>query len=226
MNWKGFGRKLPLYYPEICLEGLRETTKILTQDSLSPGWDSKRIPLEYKSRDTSRPACSVVASVIMNLAQSHVELYPRLREVTSAIKLQRGPVFILVYTYTRICYCIRISICTTKQLRCLHVLLTLLGRAVALSGKPLESFSWGDRFESPTGNRLSWLRFFGVSLSPSFDSRRYQIFCEVVGLERGPLTGELLEWKSSYFRSRKPRLTAVGICCADHATHSIRKSWH
>jgi hypothetical protein len=40
------------------------------------------------------------------------------------------------------------------------------------------------------------------SRGPGFDSRRYQIFCEVVGLERGPLslvriTEELLEWKSS-----------------------------
>jgi hypothetical protein len=37
---------------------------------------------------------------------------------------------------------------------------------------------------------------------PGFDSRRYQIFCKVVGLERGPLSlvrtiEELLEWKSS-----------------------------
>jgi hypothetical protein len=37
---------------------------------------------------------------------------------------------------------------------------------------------------------------------PEFDSRRYQIFCEVAGLERGPLslmstTEELLETKSS-----------------------------
>jgi hypothetical protein len=27
-------------------------------------------------------------------------------------------------------------------------------------------------------------------------------------------------------RSRKPRITAVGIRYADHATPSIRKSWH
>jgi hypothetical protein len=27
-------------------------------------------------------------------------------------------------------------------------------------------------------------------------------------------------------RSRKPRLTTVGIRCADHGTPSIRKSWH
>jgi hypothetical protein len=49
-----------------------------------------------------------------------------------------------------------------------------------------------------------------------------------VGLERGPLslvkiTEELLEWKSSGFWSGKPRLKAVGIRCADHATSSIRK---
>jgi hypothetical protein len=40
------------------------------------------------------------------------------------------------------------------------------------------------------------------SRGPGFDSRRYQIFWEVVGLERGPLSlvriiEELLEWKSS-----------------------------
>jgi hypothetical protein len=42
------------------------------------------------------------------------------------------------------------------------------------------------------------------SRGPWFDSRRYQIFWEVVGLERGPLSHvriieELLEWKSSGF---------------------------
>jgi hypothetical protein len=52
-----------------------------------------------------------------------------------------------------------------------------------------------------------------------------------VGLERGPLslvriTEELLEWKSSGSGSRKPRLTAVGIRCADHATPSIYKRWY
>jgi hypothetical protein len=49
-----------------------------------------------------------------------------------------------------------------------------------------------------------------------------------VGTERGPLslvriTEELLEWKSISSGSRKPRLTAVGIRCADHATPSISK---
>jgi hypothetical protein len=64
-----------------------------------------------------------------------------------------------------------------------------------------------------------------------FDSRRYHIFWEVVGLERGPfwlvsVTEELLEWESSGSGSRKPRLTAMGICCADHETPSICRSWH
>jgi hypothetical protein len=49
-----------------------------------------------------------------------------------------------------------------------------------------------------------------------------------LGLERGSLslmsiTEELLEWKSSGSGSRKPRLKAVGIRCADNATPSIRK---
>jgi hypothetical protein len=49
-----------------------------------------------------------------------------------------------------------------------------------------------------SSGQSSWYR----SRGPGFDSRRYQIFCEVVGVERGPLslvsiTEELLEWKSS-----------------------------
>jgi hypothetical protein len=62
-----------------------------------------------------------------------------------------------------------------------------------------------------------------------FDSRRYQIFWEVLGLKRHPLslvriTEELLHWKSSGSGSRKFRLTAVGIRCADHAIPSFRKN--
>jgi hypothetical protein len=69
------------------------------------------------------------------------------------------------------------------------------------------------------------------SRDPGFDFRHYQIFWEVVGLERGPrslviITEELLEWKSSGSRPRKSRLTAVGIRCTDHAAPSIRKSGH
>jgi hypothetical protein len=64
------------------------------------------------------------------------------------------------------------------------------------------------------------------SRGAGFDSQRYQIFWEVVGLERGPLSlvriiEELLERKVR-LRSRKPKLTAVEIRCADHATPSIR----
>jgi hypothetical protein len=69
------------------------------------------------------------------------------------------------------------------------------------------------------------------SRGPGLDSRRYQIFWEIVGLERVQLSlvriiEELLEWKSSGSGSRNPRLTAVEIRCAYHVTRSIRKSWH
>jgi hypothetical protein len=64
-----------------------------------------------------------------------------------------------------------------------------------------------------------------------FDSRHYQIFWEVVGLEGGSLsnvslTEHLHELKISGFGSRIPRLKAVWILCADHVTPSILKSWH
>jgi hypothetical protein len=66
------------------------------------------------------------------------------------------------------------------------------------------------------------------SRGPGFDSRCYQIFWKVVGLERGPLslvriTEELLEPKSSGSGYRKPRLTAMGICCAGHVTRCLQK---
>jgi hypothetical protein len=69
------------------------------------------------------------------------------------------------------------------------------------------------------------------SLWSSGQSSWLQIFWEVVDVERGPLSlvrinEELLEWKNSGSLSRKSRLTAVGIRCADHATPSIRKGWH
>jgi hypothetical protein len=67
------------------------------------------------------------------------------------------------------------------------------------------------------------------SRSLEFDSRRYKIFWEVVGLERGPLClvriiEELLEWKSSG-SGHENRINDRGIRCADHATPSTRKSW-
>jgi hypothetical protein len=67
------------------------------------------------------------------------------------------------------------------------------------------------------------------SRRPRFDSRCYHFFLEVVGLKRGPLrlvsiTEEILEWKSSGFGCRKPKLMAVGIRCADLAKSSIRKA--
>jgi hypothetical protein len=60
------------------------------------------------------------------------------------------------------------------------------------------------------------VRVFGYrSRGPGFCFRRYQIFREVVGLERGPLslvsiTEALIKWKNSGSGSRKPRLPTWG----------------
>jgi hypothetical protein len=63
-----------------------------------------------------------------------------------------------------------------------------------------------------------------------FDSRHYQIFWEVVGLQQDPLsvvstTEELLGKKveSPVWKSEN---TAVAIRHADHMAPSIRKIWH
>jgi hypothetical protein len=68
------------------------------------------------------------------------------------------------------------------------------------------------------------------SRGPGFDSRRYQIFWEVVGLERGPLslvstTEELLGRKSSG-SGLESQNTAVRIRHADYVAPSIRNNWH
>jgi hypothetical protein len=65
------------------------------------------------------------------------------------------------------------------------------------------------------------------SKGPGFDSRHYQIFWEVVGLERGPLSlvrknEELLQWKSSG-SGQENRINGRGIRCADQTTPFIRK---
>jgi hypothetical protein len=53
MNWNGCERKqsglILRYYPNICLEGLRKTTKVLSQDSQSPGQDFNMGPRKYEA---------------------------------------------------------------------------------------------------------------------------------------------------------------------------------
>jgi hypothetical protein len=70
-----------------------------------------------------------------------------------------------------------------------------------------------------SGGQNSWLQI----QSSGFDSRRYQIFWEVVGLERGPLslvsTTEELKEEKVVAPVYETDNTAVRIRHADHATH-------
>jgi hypothetical protein len=67
------------------------------------------------------------------------------------------------------------------------------------------------------------------SRGPGFNSQHYQIFWVVVGLESGPLSlvstiEELFEKVvTSVYKTEN---MAMEICCTDHITLSIRKSWH
>jgi hypothetical protein len=99
-----------------------------------------------------------------------------------------------------------------------------------LHGENVYTFCWA---AAGIGDRLCGLvvRVTGYrTRGPEFDSRRYQIFWEVVGVERGPLRlvriiEELLEWKSSG-SCLENRINGRRIRCANHATPSILKSWH
>jgi hypothetical protein len=70
MNWKGYGRKRSWpdwrYYPGICLERLRKTTKNLSQDIPSMGRDLNAGPPEYEVGVlTNRPRLSVHGSFVV-----------------------------------------------------------------------------------------------------------------------------------------------------------------
>jgi hypothetical protein len=100
--------------------------------------------------------------------------------------------------------------------KCIQSTCTVFWTVIMYQNTP--SFTW-DSYGS-------WLQI----QRSEFDSLRYQTFWEVVGLERGSLglvitTEELLERKNSV-SDIENRKYGRGIHCADHATPSIRKSWH
>jgi hypothetical protein len=77
-----------------------------------------------------------------------------------------------------------------------------------------------------SSDQSSWLQI----QRSGFDFRRYQIFWEVVGLERVH-SASWLQLRSCLEEQvaapiYKTEVTAVGICHADHTTPSILKSWH
>jgi hypothetical protein len=88
------------------------------------------------------------------------------------------------------------------------------------------SHNWVDvRPSLWSSGQSSWLQF----QKSGFDSRRYQIFWEVVGLERGPLslvsTIKELLGRNIAAPVKKAENSAVGIRRVDHVALSIFKSW-
>jgi hypothetical protein len=58
-KWEQMPWPTSRYFPGICLDGLRNTTRLLSEYIRCPGQDSNRTPLEYKSDTLPRdPVCS------------------------------------------------------------------------------------------------------------------------------------------------------------------------
>jgi hypothetical protein len=127
-----------------------------------------------------------------------------------------------------------IYICYVEESR---LLLWSSGQSSWLQNGALLCFLWGTNWiyicyieegRPPlwSSGHSSWLQI----QRSGFDFRRYEIFWEAVGLERGPLslvstTEELLERKSSGSGPETENM-AVGIRHADHVVHSILERWH
>jgi hypothetical protein len=78
-----------------------------------------------------------------------------------------------------------------------------------------------------SSGQSSWLQI----RRSGFDFQHYQIFWEVVSLERSPLslvstTEQLLQRNCSSSSIESREYGSVAIRCADSATPSIPKSWH
>jgi hypothetical protein len=98
---------------------------------------------------------------------------------------------------------------------------------VALLSNP-KSFSKGIKWQPLwSSDQIFWLQI----QRSGFDSWRYQIFWEVVGLERGPLSlvstiEKLLEIKNSGSGLERREYGCRDLWRWPHGTPSIRKSWH
>jgi hypothetical protein len=106
----------------------------------------------------------------------------------------------------------------------------LTGCETDSSGSNL-NMDWREILFKATSRRPLWSSGHSSWLQRSeFDSRLYQIFWEIVGLERGPFSlvssiEEILERKSSG-SGLETEITSVGIRHDDHTTPSICKRWH
>jgi hypothetical protein len=88
----------------------------------------------------------------------------------------------------------------------------------------IDSLVWPPLWSSDQSSSLQIQRY-------GFDSRRYEIFSEVVGLERDQLslvstTEKILGRKSSGSGLVNRQYSRRGIRRADYATPPSRKSWH
>jgi hypothetical protein len=68
MDWKGYGRKRPFHIWGICLKGLWNDTKYVSDDNRSLGWDLKPGSCEYETiLPTTKPDVRSLVFIVLKI---------------------------------------------------------------------------------------------------------------------------------------------------------------
>jgi hypothetical protein len=223
------------------------TTKILSHDCLHPKWDSVCVPTGYDTEELPNGPTFVNLSVRQTPEKSQCRLTfsltrsVSLLRVGSALERQAGPAStvqcttLICLSFWKLLVLASIVILISKSLEThghislFHYSGSHVTHCIPLSRLPALPLSFRFYWAVPplwSSGQSSWLQI----RSSGFASLSYQIFWEVMGLERGPLSlkstiDELSKRKSRVFGLENWDYFRWGSAMLTTRHPSIQKRW-